>query len=74
MAISNESNIISLDNSFAPLRDRFNADKEKVRFLALLSPTCPLWRDQGARAVHENIFKKYPDADINASMEKLLIS
>jgi len=34
--------IITLDGSLNPLKDRFNSDKEKIRFLALLSPTCPL--------------------------------
>ena len=57
-----------IENSVDLLKDRFNADKEKIRFLALLSPTCPLWRDQGARAVHSNVFQKYPDADVNASI------
>jgi hypothetical protein len=35
-------NIVSLDSSLAPLKDRFNSDKGKSRFLALLSPTYPL--------------------------------
>lgn len=31
--------IVSLADSIAPLIERFNADKEKVRFLTILSPT-----------------------------------
>lgn len=31
--------IVSLADSIAPLIDRFNADKAKVRFLTILSPT-----------------------------------
>jgi len=62
------TNIITLENSLDSLKERFNSDREKIRFLALLSPTCPLWRDKGARAVHENVFEKYPDADISASI------
>ncbi len=30
---------VSLGDSIAPLIDHFNADKEKVRFLTVLSPT-----------------------------------
>lgn len=29
---------VSLGESLAPLRDRFNADKGKARFIAILSP------------------------------------
>ena len=31
--------VVSLADSIAPLIDRFNADKDKVRFLTILSPT-----------------------------------
>jgi len=66
---SNQSNnIVTLDGSLNPLKFRFNNYKEKIRFLALLSPTCLLWSDQGARAVHETIITKFPDADIAASI------
>jgi hypothetical protein len=34
--------IIRLADSMNPLKLRFNNAKEKIRFLALLSPTCPL--------------------------------
>jgi len=49
MDISQLSNLIILDSSLGPLKGRFNVCKDKMRFLALLSPTCPLCRDQGAR-------------------------
>ncbi len=35
-------NIVTLDGSLNPLKLRFNNHKNKIRFLALLSPTCPL--------------------------------
>ena len=61
-------NIVMLDNSLGALKRRFNDNSDKIRFIALLSPTCPLWRDKGARAVHENVFKSFPDLDISASI------
>jgi len=60
--------IINLENSLESLKERFNTDRGKIRFLALFSPTCPLWRDKGARAVHENVFANFPAADISASI------
>jgi hypothetical protein len=36
------NSIITLGSSLDPLRDRFNDNKDKIRFLSLLSPTCPL--------------------------------
>ena len=68
MGITPSNNIITLNRSSDLLKDRFNNNEEKIRFLALLSPTCPLWRDQGARAGHEIIIAKFPDADIAASI------
>ena len=62
------TDIISLEDSLKSLKERFNRNREKIRFLALLSPTCPFWREKGARAVHENIFEKYPDAAISAAI------
>ena len=59
------SNVIVLENSLAPLRNRFNHNSEQIRFIALLSPTCPLWRDKGARAVCENVLEKFPTANIS---------
>ena len=68
MNITPSNKIITLTGSLDPLKDQFNNNKEKIRFLALLSPTCPLWRDQGARAIHDTIITKFPDADIAASI------
>ena len=62
------TSIVTLESSLESLKERFNSGREKIRFLALLSPTCPLWRDKGARAVHENVFEKYPDAVVSASI------
>ncbi len=36
------SKVITLEHSLAPLRDRFNNNSGQIRFIALLSPTCPL--------------------------------
>lgn len=60
--------IVTLESTSEPLKERFNGDREKIRFLTLLSPTCPLWRDKGARAVRKNVFEKFPDADVSASI------
>ncbi len=35
-------NIITLDSSLAPLKERFNTNVGTIRFLALLSPDMPL--------------------------------
>ncbi len=37
--VGDDARLISLADSLAPLRDRFNADKGKPRLVALLSPT-----------------------------------
>ncbi len=42
MEINKKNNIVLLDRSLGPLKGRFNVCKNKIRFLALLSPTCPL--------------------------------
>ena len=60
--------IVTLNHNAGPLREHFNANCNLIRFLALLSPTCPLWRDQGARAVHKNVFKGFPNADISGAL------
>ncbi len=39
---SQPTNIITLVNSLDPLKERFNTHSGKIRFLSLLSPTCPL--------------------------------
>lgn len=35
------SEMVSLAGTLTPLKDYFNAGKGNIRFLALLSPTCP---------------------------------
>ncbi len=42
MDIDESNSIITLDSSLDLIKDQFNDNKEKVRFLSLLSPTCPL--------------------------------
>jgi hypothetical protein len=42
MDATQSKSIITMDSSLDPLRGRFNDNKEKIRFLSLLSPTCPL--------------------------------
>jgi hypothetical protein len=42
MHINPQTNIVNLDKSLDPLKDQFNSYKDKIRFIALLSPTCPL--------------------------------
>jgi hypothetical protein len=42
MDIIQSKNIIPLNTSLDSLKDYFNKNKEKIRFVALLSPTCPL--------------------------------
>jgi len=39
---NHSNNIITLDKTLDPLKERFNAESSKIRFMALLSPTCPL--------------------------------
>lgn len=69
MDIIQSSSIITLDSSLDPLKNQFNDNnKEKIRFLSLLSPTCPLWRDQGVRALHETIIRNFSHADISATI------
>ena len=36
------ADIIMLEDSLESLKERFNSDRGKIRFLALLSPTCPM--------------------------------
>lgn len=68
MDIKQSNHITMLDGSLNLLKTRFNNHKDKNRFLAILSPSCPLWRDQGARAVQETFLKHFPDANIAASI------
>jgi hypothetical protein len=36
------NDIITLGDNLSPLKERFNAESSLIRFLTLLSPTCPL--------------------------------
>ncbi len=36
---STTASLVSLSKSLEPLRERFNAAKDKIRFVAILSPT-----------------------------------
>ena len=56
--------LASLGESLDPLIERFNADKDELRFVALLSPTCGGCL-RGARAIQESILEAYPDTDIS---------
>ncbi len=56
--------LIALDNSLDRFIDRFNADKDKTRVVAMLSPTCG-GCVEGARAVQKSIIETYPDADLS---------
>ncbi|CAB5139844.1 hypothetical protein D3OALGA1CA_3801 [Olavius algarvensis associated proteobacterium Delta 3] len=43
MKIEYRSNdLVPLNESLDQFKDQFNNEKDKIRFLALLSPTCPL--------------------------------
>ncbi|HEY3245488.1 MAG TPA: hypothetical protein VGM03_19265 [Phycisphaerae bacterium] len=37
--VSSTRGLVSLGDSVSPLRERFNAERQKLRFVALLSPT-----------------------------------
>ncbi|MCH8259325.1 MAG: heavy-metal-associated domain-containing protein [Planctomycetes bacterium] len=63
-AIRDDGGMISLDNSLAPLIERFNADRDKPRVVAIVSATCGACV-AGAIAVNESVLKAYPSADIS---------
>ena len=56
--------LLRLESSLATLTERFNDGREKLRFVALLSPTCGGCL-AGARAIRESILKELPDTDIS---------
>ncbi|NIX01122.1 MAG: hypothetical protein GWN13_23345, partial [Phycisphaerae bacterium] len=60
-------NIIPLDNSIKSLKHHFNSNKDKVRFVALLSPNCG-WCMKGAEAIRETVLDAYPNGDISVSI------
>ncbi len=63
-AIRDDGGMISLDNSLQPLIERFNADRDKPRVVAIVSATCGACV-AGAIAVNESVLKAYPSADIS---------
>ena len=60
----NKGGMISLDSSLQPLIERFNADRDKPRVVAIVSATCGACI-AGAIAVNESVVKAYPSADIS---------
>ncbi|MEE8153401.1 MAG: cation transporter [Phycisphaerales bacterium] len=56
--------LIPLDDSLQPVIDRFNADRNKPRIVALLSPTCG-GCVHAARALQKEIVEAYPDKDLS---------
>jgi|GEM_PF-1811200 len=42
MNAEDSDNIVILDSCLNPIKERFNIDSGKIRFVSLLSPTCPL--------------------------------
>ncbi len=63
-AIRDEGGMISLDNSLQPLIERFNADRDKPRLVAIVSATCGACV-AGAIAVNESVVNAYPSADVS---------
>jgi len=56
--------IVSLDQSLEPLIERFNADRDKPRVVAMVSATCGACV-AGAIAVNESVVNAYPSADVS---------
>ena len=56
--------LVPIGDSLQPLIDRFNADKDKPRIVALLSPTCG-GCIHGARAIMKEAVNAYPDEDFS---------
>ena len=52
----------AVGSSLDLLRKRFNADVDKLRVVALLSPTCGGCL-RGARAIQQSVLDRYPDFD-----------
>ncbi len=65
--ILDDGRLISLDSSLAPLIERFNADRDKPRVVAIVSATCGACV-AGAIAVNESVVKAYPRADVSVSI------
>ena len=56
--------MICLDSSLQPLIERFNADRDKPRVVAIVSATCGACV-AGAIAVNEAVVAAYPTADVS---------
>ena len=63
-AIRDDGGMTSLDNSLEPLIERFNADRDKPRVVAIVSATCGACV-AGAIAVNESVVRAYPSADVS---------
>ena len=61
---SDDGRLISLDSSLEPLIERFNADRDKARVVAIVSATCGACV-AGAIAVNESVVTAYPGADVS---------
>ncbi len=59
--------LISLESSLDPLIERFNADRDKPRVVAIVSATCGACV-AGAIAVNESVVAAYPSADVSISI------
>ena len=59
--------LTSLDHSVKPFWDYFNSNKEKRRFVALLSPTSKYFTN-GVKAIQGSILDKSPETDISISI------
>ncbi len=65
--IRDDGRLISLDSSLKPLIERFNADRDKPRVVAIVSATCGACV-AGAIAVNESVVTAYPWADVSISI------
>ncbi|MCH8821994.1 MAG: heavy-metal-associated domain-containing protein [Planctomycetes bacterium] len=62
--IGDDGEMISLVSSLTPLIERFNADRDKPRVVAIVSSTCGACV-RGAIAVNESVVNAYPSADVS---------
>ncbi len=63
-AIRDEGGMILLDDSLGPLIERFNADRDRPRVVAIVSATCGACV-RGAIAVNESVVNAYPSARVS---------
>ncbi len=56
--------LVLIDETLQPVIDQFNADKNKPRIVALLSPTCG-GCIHGAKAILQEAVRAYPDDDLS---------